>query len=76
MMSPPARTGAVTWIPVLLLTAWMSRAETPAATPAAGRIETGRKWVYIMTNFARNEATDSLIALVQRARRVSISSQP
>lgn len=41
-----------------------SRADEPQPAPG---LRSGRKWVYVMANFARDDRTDFLIALMRRA---------
>jgi len=67
-MNPTPRLSLIVYISTLLLTAASLRAETPAPTTPAPRLEPGRKWVFNMTNFASDQRTTDLIALMQRAK--------
>jgi len=67
-MNPTPRLSLIVCISTLLLTAASLRAETPAPTTPAPRLEPGRKWVFNMTNFANDAAITDLIALMQRSK--------
>ena len=67
-MNPTPRLSLIVCISTLLLATASLRAETPAPTTPAPRLEPGRKWVFNMTNFASDQRTTDLIALMQRAK--------
>jgi hypothetical protein len=51
--------------------AGLSVAQTPVSVSPS--LSPGRKWVFVMTNFAADKRTDDLIALMRRAQKAGVN---